>query len=110
MLVDAARLASQQGRLAASLHPHRKGGTHRGQPSRTHSPDVQAIQRFDGYVPPHGPHIFPLTGKLLVQLLHKLSIRGVNGPEKLLKVIKVRVSQHVLVVLDRCGHLTLCTS
>ena len=25
-----------------------------------------------------------------VQLLHKLSIRGVNGPEKLLKVIKVR--------------------
>jgi hypothetical protein len=24
-----------------------------------------------------------------VQLLHKLSIRGVNGPEKLLKVIKV---------------------
>lgn len=27
----------------------------------------------------------------LVQLLHKLSIRGVNGPEKLLKVIKVRV-------------------
>lgn len=28
----------------------------------------------------------------LVQLLHKLSIRGVNGPEKLLKVIKVGVS------------------
>ena len=27
-----------------------------------------------------------------VQLLHKLSIRGVNGPEKLLKVIKVRGS------------------
>ena len=27
-----------------------------------------------------------------VQLLHKLSIRGVNGPEKLLKVIKVRVT------------------
>jgi len=25
-----------------------------------------------------------------VQLLHKLSIRGVNGPEKLLKVVKVR--------------------
>jgi hypothetical protein len=24
-----------------------------------------------------------------VQLLHRLSIRGVNGPEKLLKVIKV---------------------
>lgn len=28
----------------------------------------------------------------VVQLLHKLSIRGVNGPEKLLKVIKVRFS------------------
>jgi hypothetical protein len=26
-----------------------------------------------------------------VQLLHRLSIRGVNGPEKLLKVIKVRL-------------------
>lgn len=26
---------------------------------------------------------------MAVQLLHKLSIRGVNGPEKLLKVIKV---------------------
>ena len=26
----------------------------------------------------------------IVQLLHKLSIRGVNGPEKLLKVIKVQ--------------------
>ena len=26
-----------------------------------------------------------------MQLLHKLSIRGVNGPEKLLKVIKVRL-------------------
>jgi len=28
---------------------------------------------------------------LVVQLLHKLSIRGVNGPEKLLKVIKARL-------------------
>ncbi len=28
------------------------------------------------------------TGLHLVQLLHKLFIRGVNGPEKLLKVIK----------------------
>lgn len=30
-----------------------------------------------------------LTNLIIVQLLHKLSIRGVNGPEKLLKVIKV---------------------
>ena len=28
----------------------------------------------------------------VVQLLHKLSIRGVNGPEKLLKVIKVYIT------------------
>jgi rRNA small subunit pseudouridine methyltransferase Nep1 len=30
-----------------------------------------------------------------VQLLHKLSIRGVNGPEKLLKVIKNPVTDHL---------------
>ena len=30
----------------------------------------------------------------LVQLLHKLFIRGVNGPEKLLKVIKNPVTDH----------------
>lgn len=30
-----------------------------------------------------------LTDRTVVQLLHKLSIRGVNGPERLLKVIKV---------------------
>lgn len=33
-----------------------------------------------------------------MQLLHKLSIRGVNGPEKLLKVIKVWVVRLFLVV------------
>lgn len=30
----------------------------------------------------------------MVQLLHKLFIRGVNGPEKLLKVIKNPVTEH----------------
>jgi len=31
----------------------------------------------------------------MVQLLHKLSIRGVNGPEKLLKVIKNPIIDHL---------------
>ena len=35
--------------------------------------------------------ILMLVGHV-VQLLHRLSIRGVNGPEKLLKVIKVRTN------------------
>ncbi|KAF9651145.1 Nep1-domain-containing protein [Thelephora ganbajun] len=34
------------------------------------------------------PRTFKRFSGLMVQLLHKLSIRGVNGPEKLLKVIK----------------------
>jgi len=41
--------------------------------------------------------IVPAWPDLLVsvQLLHKLSIRGVNGPEKLLKVIKNPVIDHL---------------
>ena len=40
----------------------------------------------------------------LVQLLHKLSIRGVNGPEKLLKVIKVRfLSTHARSRSNECS-------
>ncbi|KAG6874017.1 18S rRNA pseudouridine methyltransferase [Termitomyces sp. Mi166 len=35
------------------------------------------------------PRTFKRFSGLMVQLLHKLSIRGVNGPEKLLKVIKL---------------------
>ena len=40
-----------------------------------------------------------IADEILVQLLHKLSIRGVNGPEKLLKVIKVRMVRSFLVVV-----------
>ncbi|KAF8350976.1 nucleolar essential protein 1 [Amanita rubescens] len=36
-----------------------------------------------------------LTNLMIVQLLHKLSIRGVNGPEKLLKVIKNPITDHL---------------
>ncbi|KAJ3222369.1 Ribosomal RNA small subunit methyltransferase mra1 [Clydaea vesicula] len=46
------------------------------------------------------PHVrIPRTFKrfcgLMVQLLHKLSIRSVNGPEKLLKVIKNPITDHL---------------
>ncbi|KAI9207831.1 Alpha/beta knot methyltransferase [Polychytrium aggregatum] len=46
------------------------------------------------------PHVrIPRTFKrfcgLMVQLLHKLSIRSVNGPEKLLKVIKNPILDHL---------------
>ncbi|KAK0495766.1 Nep1-domain-containing protein [Armillaria luteobubalina] len=40
------------------------------------------------------PRTFKRFSGLMVQLLHKLSIRGVNGPEKLLKVIKNPVVDH----------------
>ena len=40
---------------------------------------------------------FLISSKIrqLVQLLHKLSIRGVNGPEKLLKVVKNPIIDHL---------------
>jgi len=37
----------------------------------------------------------PSKIRYLVQLLHKLSIRGVNGPEKLLKVVKNPIIDHL---------------
>ncbi|KAH9987353.1 Alpha/beta knot methyltransferase [Russula vinacea] len=43
------------------------------------------------------PRTFKRFSGLMVQLLHKLSIRGVNGPEKLLKVIKNPISDHLPV-------------
>ncbi|KAI6099058.1 Alpha/beta knot methyltransferase [Pisolithus sp. B1] len=43
------------------------------------------------------PRTFKRFSGLMVQLLHKLSIRGVNGPEKLLKVIKNPVTDHLPV-------------
>jgi rRNA small subunit pseudouridine methyltransferase Nep1 len=41
------------------------------------------------------PRTFKRFSGLMVQLLHKLSIRGVNGPEKLLKVIKNPISDYL---------------
>ncbi|KAJ7731004.1 Alpha/beta knot methyltransferase [Mycena maculata] len=41
------------------------------------------------------PRTFKRFSGLMVQLLHKLSIRGVNGPEKLLKVVKNPVTDHL---------------
>jgi len=43
------------------------------------------------------PRTFKRFSGLMVQLLHRLSIRGVNGPEKLLKVIKNPISDHLPV-------------
>ena len=50
----------------------------------------RTFKRFSGLM---GKHTRVLSGvltlqPLTVQLLHKLSIRGINGPEKLLQVIK----------------------
>ena len=42
-----------------------------------------------------------------VQLLHKLSIRGINGPEKLLKVIKVSNSMLFLSLLTQKPFATI---
>jgi rRNA small subunit pseudouridine methyltransferase Nep1 len=51
----------------------------------------RTFKRFSGLMGLYP--IIPVIGNsdnlILVQLLHRLSIRGVNGPEKLLKVIKV---------------------
>ncbi|KDQ14208.1 hypothetical protein BOTBODRAFT_32995 [Botryobasidium botryosum FD-172 SS1] len=41
------------------------------------------------------PRTFKRFSGLMVQLLHKLSIRGVNGSEKLLKVIKNPITDHL---------------
>jgi len=40
------------------------------------------------------PRTFKRFSGLMVQLLHKLSIRGVNGSEKLLRVIRNPVTEH----------------
>jgi rRNA small subunit pseudouridine methyltransferase Nep1 len=54
----------------------------------------RTFKRFSGLMgaPPCPPTHCSRADARAVQLLHKLSIRGVNGPEKLLKVIKVRRS------------------
>lgn len=41
------------------------------------------------------PRTYKRFAGLMVQLLHKLSIRATNGPEKLLKVIKNPVTDHL---------------
>ena len=53
----------------------------------------RTFKRFSGLMGTNSvmEYGWSLTILILVQLLHKLSIRGVNGPEKLLKVIKVRM-------------------
>ncbi|XP_063818572.1 ribosomal RNA small subunit methyltransferase NEP1 [Pseudophryne corroboree] len=43
------------------------------------------------------PRTFPRFCGLMVQLLHKLSVRAADGPQKLLKVIKNPLSDHLPV-------------
>lgn len=93
VLTHLARFTTQQSRPVASLHSHNEGRIDRDQPPRSHPQDFQTILWPNGSVIVKlfiGALINSLL--LLVQLLHKLSIRGVNGSEKLLKVIRVRAS------------------
>lgn len=85
---DPIGFASEQSRTSSSVYPYGKGRAHRSKPSCSYSTNFQTLQRFDGYAIATAPSVLDLT-IFSVQLLHKLSIRGVNGPEKLLKVIKV---------------------
>ncbi|GAA5937352.1 18S rRNA pseudouridine methyltransferase [Sporobolomyces koalae] len=50
------------------------------------------------------PRTFKRFGGLMVQLLHKLSIRSLNGSEKLLKVIKNPITDHLPT---NCHKITL---
>jgi rRNA small subunit pseudouridine methyltransferase Nep1 len=54
----------------------------------------RTFKRFSGLMGKTSFKVVSALSKfiLAVQLLHRLSIRGVNGPEKLLKVIKVRLA------------------
>lgn len=40
-------------------------------------------------------NLSPLSSLILVQLLHKLSVRAADGPQKLLRMIKNPVSDHL---------------
>ncbi|XP_040217132.1 ribosomal RNA small subunit methyltransferase NEP1 [Rana temporaria] len=51
------------------------------------------------------PRTFPRFCGLMVQLLHKLSVRAADGPQKLLKVIKNPITDHLPV-----GCVKVCTS
>ncbi|GAA6004878.1 hypothetical protein JCM10207_008439 [Rhodosporidiobolus poonsookiae] len=50
------------------------------------------------------PRTFKRFGGLMVQLLHRLSIRSINGSEKLLKVIKNPITDHLP---SQCHKITL---
>lgn len=50
------------------------------------------------------PRTFKRFAGLMVQLLHKLSIRSINSPEKLLKVIKNPITDHLP---PNCRRVTL---
>uniref|UniRef100_A0A2K5S021 Uncharacterized protein n=1 Tax=Cebus imitator TaxID=2715852 RepID=A0A2K5S021_CEBIM len=49
------------------------------------------------------PRTFDCFCGLMVQLLHKLSVRAADGPQKLLNVIKIAVSDHCPVGCMKAG-------
>lgn len=60
------------------------------------NPHVRIPRTFKRFCGLMGKKIKQVSFKFfLVQLLHKLSIRSVNGPEKLLKVIKNPITDHL---------------
>jgi hypothetical protein len=93
VLVDITRFPTQQSWPTTSVYSYCKRSFDRGKPKCQDSKDIQAILWFNGYVIHFllvSVFVFSERADVLVQLLHKLSIRGVNGSEKLLRVIKVR--------------------
>lgn len=100
-----ARLAAEQGGLPPGVHFDGQECAHRGAPERAHPADIQALLRAHGCVSrrPRRPCIAsssalspaPPAARPTVQLLQKLSIRGTNGPDKLLKVIRNDIQTHL---------------
>jgi len=54
------------------------------------------------------PRTFKRFANLMVQLLHKLSIRSANGPHKLLRVIKNPITSHLPVGCKKLGTSFSC--
>jgi hypothetical protein len=121
VLVDPAGQPAQQGRQAAGLHSHLLQRPHRGQPAHSHSSHIQALRAAHEYFLSLSLSILidlvcrkPVcavrrltcaltTHPRAVQLLHKLSIRATQGPERLLQVIKNPITDHLPTGAPKLG-------
>lgn len=61
----------------------------------SHSTDLSPVRRADGYAMLASTAAAFSHGLPSVQLLHKLSIRATNGPNKLLQVIQNPITDHL---------------